>query len=216
MADSAVIDKEKATGNTGLRLVNCRRLGKYHLVKGLGKGGTCEVWKARDCVEGIWVTLKIPLVGINGVRNNQKLTREIRFVTKLRHPHIMPVKNVYIIDDHAGEDFGTPGYVAPVHAYGYPTYRSDCFAVGLILHEYLTGTLPRRPFRWPPRGYECLRERTNLSIVKFLKQSLLVDPDKRFANAGKMLTALSQSRPKSLQTTFVLKNADTKFNAAGL
>jgi serine/threonine protein kinase len=101
MSDSAVIDKEKASGSTCLRLVNGQRLGKYRLVKCLGEGGTCEVWKARDSVEGIWVALKIPLVGVNGVRDNQKLLREIRLVAKLRHPHIMPIKNADIIDDHA-------------------------------------------------------------------------------------------------------------------
>jgi serine/threonine protein kinase len=287
MNDLGVIDKEKAPACTGLQLVQGQRLGKYRLVKSLGEGGTCEVWKARDCVEGIWVALKIPLAGIDGMRDNQKLLREIRFVAKLRHPHIMPVKNADIINGYAVlatelsvgtladcskpmsvrriisiimqvldglayahrnrlvhcdvtpgniflfpngravlgdfgiclklkgrmktiEEFGTPGYVAPEQAYGYPTYRSDCFAVGLILYEYLTGILPRWPFHWPTRGYERLRERTNLSVVNFLKQSLVVDPSRRFANADKMLTALTQSLPKSLQTTFVLKNADRK------
>jgi serine/threonine-protein kinase len=289
MADSTVKDNKKTSKSTGLRLIKGQRLGKYRLVKSLGEGGTCEVWKARDCVEGIWVALKIPLVGINGIRDNQKLLREIRFVAKLRHPHIMPVKNADIIDGHAVlateisagtladcskpmsvrriisiimqvldglsyahrnrlvhcdvtpgniflfpngravlgdfgicmklkgrmktiEDFGTPGYVAPEQAYGYPTYRSDCFAVGLILYEYLTGTLPRWPFHWPTRGFERLRERTNLSIAKFLKQSLVVDPAKRFANAEKMLAALSQSLPKSLKTALVLKNTDRKLD----
>lgn len=287
MTDLTVIEKEKTSDSKVLRLVKGRHLGKYRLVKCLGEGGSCEVWKARDSVEGIWVALKIPLVGTNGVRDNQKLLREIRFVAKLRHPHIMPVKNADIIDGYAVlatelsvgtlgdcskpmsvrriisivmqvldglayahhnrlvhcdvtpgniflfpngravlgdfgismklkgraktiEDFGTPGYVAPEQAYGYPTYRSDCFAVGLILYEYLTGTLPRWPFHWPTRGYERLRERTNLSIVNFLKKSLMVDPAKRFANAEKMLTALSQALPKSLQTAFVLKNTDRK------
>ena len=285
MTNSMIIDKKKTSQKKALRLVKGRRLGKYRLVKSLGEGGSCKVWKARDCVEGIWVALKIPLVDINGVHDNQKLLREIRLVTKLRHPHIMPVKNADIIDDHAVlateisagtlaecskpmsvrriisiimqvleglayahrnrlvhcdvtpgniflfpngravlgdfgismklkgrmktiDDFGTPGYVAPEQAYGYPTYRSDCFAVGLILYEYLTGSLPRWPFRWPFRGYERLRERTSLSIVKFLKQSLMVDPDKRFANADKMLLALSQSLPKNLRKSFILKNAD--------
>jgi serine/threonine-protein kinase len=101
MANSTVINKKQTSESTSLRLVRGQRLGKYRLVKCLGEGGTCEVWKARDCVEGIWVALKIPLVGINGLRDNQKLLREIRLVAKLRHPHIMPVKNADIIDGHA-------------------------------------------------------------------------------------------------------------------
>jgi serine/threonine-protein kinase len=88
------------------------------------------------------------------------------------------------------EDFGTPGYVAPEQAYGRPTYRSDCFAIGLIFYQYITGTLPQWPFRWPPRGYNHLREKTNLAFARFLKKALALDPEKRFANAEKMLTAL--------------------------
>jgi len=71
MADSKKIDKETTFRSTGLQLVSGQRFGKYRLVKCLGEGGSCEVWKAKDCVEGIWVALKIPQVGINGLRDNQ-------------------------------------------------------------------------------------------------------------------------------------------------
>jgi len=269
---------------SALRLRRGRRLGKYRLAKLLGEGASSEVWKARDSVEGIWVALKIPLVGINGERDNQALLREIRLVAKLRHPHIMPVKNADIIDGHAVlatelsvgtlddcsrpmsprrifsivtqvldglahahrkkmvhcdvtpgniflfpngraalgdfgislkvqpqmrtiDEFGTPGYVAPEQAYGRPTYRSDCFAVALILYEYLTGVLPKWPFRWPLPGHKRLREKTNLATVRFLKKALAVDPDQRFADAEKMLAALLQAIPKNLKSPLVLKAA---------
>jgi len=252
-------------------------LGKYRLRKYIDTGGSCEVWQARDTVEGIWVALKIPLVGVNGLRNNEPLLREVRAVSKLRHPNILSIKNADIIDGHTVlatelstrtladcskpmsvaritsimyqvlkglayaheqrivhcdvtpsniflfadkraaigdfgislkikgrvrtvDDFGTPGYVAPEQAYGYPTYRSDCFSVGLILYEYITGVLPRWPFDWPYKSYERLRLRTGTAFVKFMKQSLSVDPRKRFANAGKMLVAMTESFPRSLQT----------------
>lgn len=259
-------------------LVPGRRLGKYCLEKQLGAGGSCEVWRARDTVEDILVALKIPLVGGGGARDNQQLFREIRLVARLRHPHLMPVKNADIIDGHAVlatelcvgtlddksrpmsvkrivrvvlqildglayahrhrvvhcdvtpgniflfpdgraalgdfgislkirgrmetvDDFGTPGYVAPEQAYGRPTYRSDCFAVALILYEYLTGVLPRWPFRWPPRGHRRLRERTNLAVVTFLKRALAVDPQRRFADADQMRAALIESLPRSLRAS---------------
>ncbi|MHC4324573.1 MAG: protein kinase domain-containing protein, partial [Planctomycetota bacterium] len=108
------------------------------------------------------------------------------------------------------DDFGTPGYVAPEQAYGRPTYRSDCFAVGLILYEYITGFLPKWPFRWPPRGCQRLREKTNLAFVGFLKQTLAVDPDKRFANAEKMRSALLQAVPKKLKFASFLKSTGRK------
>lgn len=253
-----------------------RRLGKYHLEKPLGTGGSCEVWQARDCVEDIVVALKIPLIGVGGARDNEQLFREVRLVAKLRHPHIMPVKNADVIEGHAVlatelsagtledrsrpmsvrrilsvvmqvldglayahrhrvvhcdvtpnnifllpdgrvalgdfgislqikgrmetvDEFGTPGYVAPEQAYGKPTYRSDCFSVGLILYEYLTGVLPRWPFRWPPRGYQRLRDRTSLAMVAFLKRALSVDPERRFADAGDMLAALTEAVPQSVR-----------------
>jgi len=271
---------------SALNLSAGTRLGKYRLEKRLGTGGSCEVWKAKDCIEDISVALKIPQVGVSGERDNQSLFREIRLVARLRHPHIMPVKNADIINGHVVlatelsvgtladrskpmsvrriisitgqvldglsyahrhrlvhcdvtpgniflfpdgraalgdfgisvklkgrmetvDDFGTPGYVAPEQAYGRPTYRSDCFATGLILYEYLTGVLPRWPFRWPFRGHKRLRERTNLAMVKFLKQSLSVDPDLRFANAGEMLTALLQAVPRSLQRVPLVKSPET-------
>jgi serine/threonine-protein kinase len=259
-----------------LELAAGQRLGKYRLEKPLGTGGSCEVWKARDCVEDIFVALKIPLLGIGGARDNEQLFREVRLVARLRHPHIMPVKNADIIAGHAVlatelsagtledrsrpmsvrrilsiimqvldglayahrhrvvhcdvtpnnifllpdgraalgdfgislqikgrmetvDEFGTPGYVAPEQAYGKPTYRSDCFAVALILYEFLTGVLPRWPFRWPPRGYERLRDRTSLAMVAFLKRALSVDPERRFADAGEMLAALTDAVPQSVR-----------------
>jgi len=264
-----------------------RRLGKYRLEKQLGKGGSCEVWRAKDCVEGITVALKIPLMDVNGERDNQSLFHEIRLVAKLRHRHIMPVKNADIIEDHVVlatelsfktlddccrpmsvrriisvitqvldglahahrshlvhcdvtpgniflfpggraalgdfgisqqlkgrmktvDEFGTPGYVAPEQAYGRPIYRSDCFAVGLILYEYLAGVLPRWPFRWPGRGYKRLRERTSTAMVKFIHKALSVDPDKRFANADQMLTALLQAIPKAQRKQLAVEFRDKK------
>jgi serine/threonine protein kinase len=279
--------RKKSKSESALNLTRGCRLGKYYLEKQLGVGGSCEVWKAKDCVEGMYVALKIPLLDVSGERNNQALFREIRLVAKLRHRHIMPVKNADIIDGHVVlatelsvktlddcsrpmsvtrilsiitqvldglayahrnrlvhcdvtpgniflfpkgraalgdfgislrlkgrmktiDEFGTPGYVAPEQAYGRPTYRSDCFAVALILYEYLTGILPRWPFNWPFRGYKRLRERTNIALIRFLKQALAVDPAKRFANAEKMQTALYQAMPKKLKGAFLLKPAERK------
>lgn len=284
MADSKNTGKAPFATASGLHLKRGKCLGKYRLEKCLGEGGTCEVWKAKDCVEGIWVALKIPLVGVDGQRDNQTLFKEVRLVSRLRHRHIMPVKNADVIEGHtvlatelsvgtlsdrskpmsvrkissviaqvldglayahhnrlvhcdvtpgniflfpdgraALGDFGlslrikgrmqtvdvygTPGYVAPEQAYGRPTYRSDCFAVGLILYEYVTGVLPRWPFRWPPRGHKRLRERTNLAFVKFMRKALSVDPAKRFANADKMRSALLEAIPKTMQNRIASKRA---------
>ncbi len=252
-----------------------RLLGKYRLQSKLGTGGYCEVWKATDTVEGIPVALKIPLINSEGRRDSQILLKEVKLVSRLRHPNILPVKNADIINGHAVmateigqktlescsrpmsvkrivnimtqvlsalayahqhrvihcdvsptniflfpdgrallgdfgiglvvqgkaatvEDFGTPGYVAPEQAYGKPTYHSDCFAVGLILYEFITGFLPSWPYRWPLKGNERLRQKTNHNMVRFLKKSLNIDPKLRYAKAGQMLEALRQALPKKI------------------
>jgi serine/threonine protein kinase len=90
-----VVDKKQ------LKLSSRRSLGKYRLQKRLGKGGYCEVWKARDTVEGIWVALKIPIPDVAGERDNETVLREVRLVAQLKHPHIMPVKNADVIEHHA-------------------------------------------------------------------------------------------------------------------
>lgn len=249
-------------------------LGKYKLKKRIDVGGSGQVWQARDQVEGIWVALKIPLVGTDGRPDNEAVLREIHSVSQLRHPNILSVKNADIIEGHAVlatelstgtlsdcsmpmsvrriisimsqvlaglayahshrtvhcdvtpgniflfpdgraalgdfgislklkgrartiDDYGTPGYVAPEQAYGRPTYRSDCFSVGLILYEYITGTGPRWPFAWPLRGCERLRQRTGPAFVKFVKKSLAVDPERRFANAAAMRKAMIESLPRT-------------------
>ncbi len=97
------------------------------------------------------------------------------------------------------EDYGTPGYVAPEQAFGRPTYRSDCFAVALVLYEYITGVLPKWPFRWPMKGYKRLKEKTNTAMVRFMRKALAVEPEKRFPNAGKMLEALLEALPKNMK-----------------
>ena len=265
-----------ALPHLGLR--SGQRLGKYQLIKHLGTGGSCEVWKARDSVESIEVALKIPLVGVNGKRDNMQLFREIRLVSQLCHPNILRAKNADIIDGHlvlatevsmgtlddrsrpmaprrlfplmaqvldglahahahkvvhcdvspmnifllpqgraalgdfgislkiqgrmvTVDDFGTPGYVAPEQAYGRPTYSSDCFAVGLIFYEFLTGILPKWPFIWPFKGEQRLRDKTSQTLVQFLKRSLTLDPQKRFTQAGDMLCAFTDAIPQRLRVS---------------
>ncbi|MFH1615480.1 MAG: serine/threonine-protein kinase [Planctomycetota bacterium] len=273
---------------TTVNLKRGDRLGKYRLQKCLGKGGYSEVWKARDCVEGIWVALKVPNIGVDGQRDNKSLMREVHMLVQLRHRHLMPVKNADIIDGHAIlatelsagtlddcsrpmsfrritsiatqvldglsyahqhrivhcdvtpsniflfpngraalgdfsigqqikgrlatiDEYGTPGYVAPEQAYGHPTYRSDCFAVGLILYEFLTAVLPRWPFNWPFRGHNRLCERTSPGFVRFLRQALRVEPEKRFSSAENMLTAMRHVLPKNIKSgrdSAAVKKAD--------
>jgi len=100
MVNSTAINKTSTSSVSELHLTRGSRLGKYRLEKRLGTGGFGEVWKAKDCVEGIWVALKIPQSGVDSERDNQALLREVRLIAQLRHPHIMPVKNADIINGY--------------------------------------------------------------------------------------------------------------------
>ena len=75
------------------------------------------------------------------------------------------------------DEFGTPGYVAPEQAYGRPTYRSDCFAVGLIPSTSISPASCRGGRSWRPyRGHDRLRKQTSTMFVKFMKKALAVNP----------------------------------------
>ena len=67
-------------------------IGKYKLSRRLGEGGSGEIWKARDQIEGIWVALKLPLARLDGTIDEASIRKEIRLVASLRHPCIMPIK----------------------------------------------------------------------------------------------------------------------------
>lgn len=87
--------------NIDNKLARGKMLGKYRIQKLLGQGGFCQVFKARDTVEGVWVALKTQQTN-NGVESdNQAILREVKLVAKLRHKNIMPLKNADIIDNRA-------------------------------------------------------------------------------------------------------------------
>ncbi|MHC5110518.1 MAG: protein kinase domain-containing protein [Planctomycetota bacterium] len=96
----------------------------------------------------------------------------------------------------AASGSGTVGYMAPEQAMGKPSLRSDVFSLGLIFYRMLSGELPEWPFSWPMPGYERLVKSSHREIVSFLKRALDVDSRKRFADAGRMLTAFRRLKPR--------------------
>lgn len=108
-----------------------------------------------------------------------------------------------------GSGSGTLGYIAPEQAMGKPSFRSDVFALGLVIYKMLTGHLPTWPFDWPPKGMDRLRKRVHPDLIKLLRKSLEVYPSKRYRDAGEMLDAFERIKNK-IRTPATKKKADPK------
>lgn len=93
----------------------------------------------------------------------------------------------------AGE--GTVGYIAPEQAMGKPSFRSDVFALGLIIYRMLSGRLPEWPYAWPPVGHERARRVAHADLLALLQRAMEVDHRKRFADADRMHAAYRRIRP---------------------
>ena len=105
---------------------------------------------------------------------------------------------------------GTIGFMAPEQAMGKPSLRSDVFAAGLVIYRMLAGTLPEWPFDWPPPGFDRLRRRVHPELIAVLRRSLMVDPKRRFANAGQMYEAVSALKRRALHYAATKSPARTK------
>lgn len=100
-----------------------------------------------------------------------------------------------------GSGTGTVGYMAPEQAMGKPSYRSDVFSIGLIMHRMLSGEWPEWPFEWPGPGNQKLRRRVHADMVALLKRAIDVNPKRRFRDAGHMLREFRSAKRKTLAVT---------------
>jgi serine/threonine-protein kinase len=87
---------------------------------------------------------------------------------------------------------GTLGYMAPEQAMGRPSFRSDVFALGLVLYRMFSGRLPEYPFEWPPPGYRAVQQRLHPALIELMRRSMELAPQRRFADAEAMLAAFSR------------------------
>src|SRR5262249_16715071 len=103
-----------------------RPLGKFRLLERVGVGSFGAVWKARDTELDRVVALKIPHSGLlTEAQELERFHREAPSAAQLRHPGIVPVHEVVILE-------------------GLPTIVSD-FVAGLTLRDFLQ--LRRLTFR---------------------------------------------------------------------
>ncbi|MCM2374737.1 serine/threonine-protein kinase [Aporhodopirellula aestuarii] len=95
---------------------------------------------------------------------------------------------------HAVSASGTLGYIAPEQAMGKPTFRSDVFALGLIVYRMLAGALPEYPFEPPLPSYAKFRKGLNQDFVDWVRKAIHPTPSKRFRDGVAMHNALERIR----------------------
>jgi serine/threonine protein kinase len=84
---------------------------------------------------------------------------------------------------------GTLGYMAPEQAMGHPSFRSDVFALGLVLYRLLSGELPAYPFEAPLPGFNKLRRGLTPDLVSLIRKAIDPVPSKRFRDVVAMQNA---------------------------
>src|SRR5579863_2962224 len=100
-----------------------------------------------------------------------------------------------------GSIMGTARYLSPEQAQGNPVSpRSDLYAIGVMLYELLTGTVPfegdsvvaiaLRHLSEPPRPPSSLVPSISPALDAIVLRALAKSPDQRFADADEFLAAL--------------------------
>jgi eukaryotic-like serine/threonine-protein kinase len=101
----------------------------------------------------------------------------------------------------SGAAVGTVAYMSPEQASGEDTdFRTDIWALGVVLYEMVTGRLPFRGERdqivlrailyEPPRPVKDLRLGFPAGIESLISRALSKDPSERFPSAGELAAAL--------------------------
>ena len=93
-----------------------------------------------------------------------------------------------------GWAIGTPGYMSPEQAGGYPvTHATDIFALGMVIYEALTG------YRWP--GVDASPFRTWVAVPfrvgRILRRALARKPSDRWEDTGAFREALWEARVRA-------------------
>jgi serine/threonine-protein kinase len=106
-----------------------------------------------------------------------------------------------------GSIMGTARYLSPEQAQGQAVSpRSDLYAIGIMLYELLTGTVPfegdsvvaiaLRHLSEPPRAPSTFVPTISASLDAIVMRALEKSPEHRFADADEFLTALEGERER--------------------
>ncbi|MBA3454824.1 MAG: serine/threonine protein kinase [Deltaproteobacteria bacterium] len=100
-----------------------------------------------------------------------------------------------------GMAVGSPSYIAPERLLGQPhDHRADIYSVGVLLYEMITGIRPfigespqeimANALSRPHRPLRALAPHASPILEAVIRRALSKDPDKRFADAEEMMSAL--------------------------
>jgi serine/threonine-protein kinase len=189
------------------------QFGRYHyLVMPYLPGGTLQ-----DLLNGSLLTLEEVWIVL------EQLTRALAYIHALGllHRDIKPSNLLFDQDDHLyltdfgivtwlgekpdydGHMMGTPHYLAPEIFEGYVDVRSEVYAVGILLYEMLTGSLPfDGPSSWKiclhhwktrPLAPSFLNPSLPHSIERVILCALEKDPAHRYQTITDLLHAFQQA-----------------------
>jgi tetratricopeptide (TPR) repeat protein len=105
-----------------------------------------------------------------------------------------------------GALMGTPDYISPEQIQGKPAdERSDIYALGLILYQMLTGTMPfSGQTSWEvalqrrdPTPASRLNPKTPKYLQQVLERCMAVDPSLRYPTVGAILADLERAAPRA-------------------
>ena len=105
-----------------------------------------------------------------------------------------------------GAVMGTPHYMSPEQARGDRVdARSDVYALGCVLYQMLTGTVPfkgdtplaviRQQIENEPRRLRDIRRGVPRELAKVIERAMAKDPGRRYQSAAQMSAALGEAVP---------------------